>query len=99
MRTPTRPIGGSVDLAGLLLKTAAYGLLRFGIPLFPHASLEIAPLAMWLGVIGVVYGAVIAFSQNDLKRLSRIPASATWASSSSASTPAPKQALIGVVIR
>jgi NADH-quinone oxidoreductase subunit M len=63
------PVGGSVDLAGILLKTAAYGLLRFGIPLFPHASLEIAPLAMWLGVAGVIYGAVIAFSQNDIKRL------------------------------
>ena len=63
------PVGGSVDLAGLLLKTAAYGLLRFGIPLFPHASLEIAPIAMWLGVIGVAYGAVIAFSQTDIKRL------------------------------
>ncbi len=63
------PVGGSVDLAGILLKTAAYGLLRFGIPLFPHASLEIAPVAMWLGVIGVAYGAVIAFSQTDIKRL------------------------------
>ncbi len=63
------PVGGSVDLAGILLKTAAYGLLRFCIPLFPHASIEIAPLAMWLGVAGVVYGAVIAFSQNDIKRL------------------------------
>jgi NADH-quinone oxidoreductase subunit M len=63
------PVGGSVDLAGILLKTAAYGLLRFGIPLFPHASLELAPLAMWLGVAGVIYGAVIAFSQNDIKRL------------------------------
>jgi NADH-quinone oxidoreductase subunit M len=63
------PVGGSVDLAGILLKTAAYGLLRFGIPLFPHASLEIAPLAMWLGVARGIYGAVIAFSQNDIKRL------------------------------
>ena len=63
------PISGSVDLGGLLVKTAAYGLLRFGIPLFPHASAEIAPLAMWLGVIGIAYGAVVAFSQNDLKRL------------------------------
>ncbi len=63
------PVGGSVDLAGILLKTAAYGLLRFGIPLFPHASLEIAPIAMWLGVAGVAYGAVIAFSQTDIKRL------------------------------
>ncbi len=63
------PVGGSVDLAGILLKTAAYGLLRFGIPLFPHASLDIAPIAMWLGVAGVAYGAVIAFSQTDIKRL------------------------------
>ena len=63
------PVGGSVDLAGILLKTAAYGLLRFGIPLFPHASIEIAPIAMWLGVAGVAYGAVIAFSQTDIKRL------------------------------
>jgi NADH-quinone oxidoreductase subunit M len=63
------PVGGAVDLAALLLKTAAYGLLRFGIPLFPHASAEIAPIAMWLGVVGVVYGAVIAFAQTDIKRL------------------------------
>ncbi len=63
------PVGGSVDLAGILLKTAAYGLLRFAVPLFPHASADIAPIAMWLGVIGVVYGAVIAFAQTDIKRL------------------------------
>lgn len=63
------PTSGAADVAGLLLKTGAYGLLRFGIPLFPNASLEIAPFAMWMGVVGVVYGAVVAFSQHDIKRL------------------------------
>jgi NADH-quinone oxidoreductase subunit M len=63
------PTAGSVVLAGVLLKTAAYGLLRFLLPLFPHASVEFAPIAMWLGVFGIVYGAVCAFGQNDIKRL------------------------------
>ncbi|MBI6549002.1 NADH-quinone oxidoreductase subunit M [Xenorhabdus lircayensis] len=63
------PTAGSVDLAGILLKTAAYGLLRFGLPLFPQASAEFAPIAMWLGVIGIFYGAWMAFSQTDIKRL------------------------------
>ena len=63
------PTAGSVDLAGILLKTAAYGLLRFGLPMFPHASAQFAPVAMWLGVLGIIYGAVLAFSQNDVKRL------------------------------
>jgi NADH-quinone oxidoreductase subunit M len=56
-------------LAGVLLKTAGYGLLRFGVPLFPNASLEFAPIAMWLGVIGIFYGAVMACAQTDIKRL------------------------------
>jgi len=63
------PTAGSVDLAGILLKTAAYGLLRFGLPLFPHASAEFAPIAMWLGVIGIIYAALMAFAQTDIKRL------------------------------
>ena len=63
------PTAGSVDLAGILLKTAAYGLLRFGIPFFPNASLEFAPIAMWLGVLGIIYGAVLAVAQTDIKRL------------------------------
>jgi len=63
------PTAGSVDLAGLLLKTAAYGLLRFSLPLFPHASQEIAPLMMALGLVGIVYGALLAFAQHDLKRM------------------------------
>lgn len=63
------PTAGSVDLAGILLKTAAYGMLRFAIPFFPHASQEIAPIAMWLGVFGIIYGAFAAYSQDDIKRL------------------------------
>ncbi|TXH03108.1 MAG: NADH-quinone oxidoreductase subunit M [Nevskiaceae bacterium] len=63
------PTAGSVDLAGILLKTAAYGLLRFGLPLFPHASADFAPIAMWLGVVGIIYAALMAFAQTDIKRL------------------------------
>ncbi len=63
------PTAGSVDLAGLLLKTGAYGMIRFVIPLFPHAARAFAPIAMWLGAAGVIYGAILAFSQTDLKRL------------------------------
>ena len=63
------PTAGSVILAGLLLKTGAYGLLRFVIPLFPRAAHEFTPVAMVLAAVGIVYGAVMAFSQTDLKRL------------------------------
>jgi len=63
------PTAGSVILAGLLLKTGAYGLIRFAVPLFPEASRAFAPVAMLLGTIGILYGAVLAFAQTDLKRL------------------------------
>ncbi|MGK0375180.1 MAG: NADH-quinone oxidoreductase subunit M [Arenicella sp.] len=63
------PTAGSVILAGILLKTGAYGLIRFTVPLFPNAALEFAPIAMTLGVAGIIYGAVMAFSQSDFKRL------------------------------
>ncbi len=63
------PTAGSVILAGILLKTGAYGLIRFTVPLFPQSSLDFAPIAMGLGVAGVIYGAVLAFSQHDFKRL------------------------------
>jgi NADH-quinone oxidoreductase subunit M len=63
------PTAGSVVLAGLLLKTGAYGMIRFVLPLFPAAAGEIAPWAMWLGVAGILYGALLAFAQADLKRL------------------------------
>ena len=63
------PTAGSVILAGLLLKTGAYGLLRFVLPLFPGAVASIAPIVMVIAVIGIIYGAVLAFGQTDLKRL------------------------------
>lgn len=63
------PTAGSLILAGLLLKTGAYGMLRFVVPLFPEAVREVAVPAMVLGVAGIIYGAVMAYSQTDLKRL------------------------------
>ncbi len=63
------PTAGSVILAGLLLKTGAYGLLRFVVPLFPQAAKAFAPVAMILAVIGILYGALLAFGQTDMKRL------------------------------
>jgi NADH-quinone oxidoreductase subunit M len=63
------PTAGSVVLAGLLLKTGAYGMIRFVLPLFPGPSRELAPLLMTVGVIGIIYGAVLAVGQTDLKRL------------------------------
>ena len=63
------PTAGSVILAGILLKTGAYGLIRFAVPLFPQAALDFSFVAMMLGVAGVVYGAVLAFAQTDFKRL------------------------------
>jgi NADH-quinone oxidoreductase subunit M len=63
------PTAASVLLAGILLKTGAYGLIRFTVPLFPEAAMEIAQVAMLLGAIGVVYGAIMAFAQDDFKRL------------------------------
>lgn len=63
------PTAGSLILAALLLKTGAYGLLRFIVPLFPSASVAFAPIGMALGVIGILYGAKLAFAQTDLKRL------------------------------
>ncbi|RKG29778.1 NADH-quinone oxidoreductase subunit M [Acinetobacter tianfuensis] len=63
------PTAGSVDLAGILIKTAAYGLLRFVIPFFPAASAQFADIAIILGLIGIFYGAWLAFQQTDMKRL------------------------------
>ncbi len=63
------PTAGSVILAGLLLKTGAYGILRFVLPLFPDTVKMITPVMMALAIAGIIYGAVLAFGQNDLKRL------------------------------
>jgi NADH-quinone oxidoreductase subunit M len=63
------PTAGSIIVAGLMSKTAAYGILRFVLPLFPHPATLIAPLMLLLGVAGILYGAKMAYGQNDLKRL------------------------------
>jgi NADH-quinone oxidoreductase subunit M len=63
------PTAGSLILAGLLLKTGAYGIIRFVLPLFPESAAAIGPWMILLGVIGIIYGALLAFSQTDLKRL------------------------------
>ncbi len=63
------PTAGSVLLAAVLLKTGAFGLMRFVLPLFPEASAAFAPVAMGLGVLAVLYGAKLAFAQDDMKRL------------------------------
>jgi NADH-quinone oxidoreductase subunit M len=63
------PTAGSVDLAGLVLKVGAYGMIRFLVPLFPKAALDFSDVAMGLAVAGIIYGAVLAFAQTDIKRL------------------------------
>jgi NADH-quinone oxidoreductase subunit M len=63
------PTGGSVILAGVLLKMGTYGFLRFALPLFPEAAVQAGPLLVGLAVSGVVYGAVVAMMQSDLKKL------------------------------
>jgi NADH-quinone oxidoreductase subunit M len=63
------PTAGSVILAAVMLKMGGYGFLRFCLPMFPDGARDLAPVMAWLGVIGVVYGALMALAQSDLKRL------------------------------
>jgi NADH-quinone oxidoreductase subunit M len=63
------PTAGSVILAGVMLKLGTYGILRFCVPLFPHAVKQAAPFIGALAIIGIVYGALVATVQHDLKRL------------------------------
>ena len=63
------PTAGSVILAGILLKLGGYGFLRFSLTLFPNASLELAPLIFWMSVIAIIYTSLIAYRQNDIKKL------------------------------
>ncbi|MCG6920574.1 MAG: NADH-quinone oxidoreductase subunit M [Acidobacteria bacterium] len=63
------PTAGSVILAGVLLKMGGYGFLRIAIPLFPEAAVRFAPLIGVLAVIGIIYGALVALVQPDLKKL------------------------------
>jgi len=63
------PTAGSVILAGVLLKMGAYGFLRFNLPLFPQATLQLAPWMALFAVIGIIYGALVAYAQHDVKKL------------------------------
>jgi len=63
------PTAGSVMLAGILLKMGTYGFVRFNLPLFPDASNYFAPYILVLSIIGIVYGALLALAQKDMKKL------------------------------
>lgn len=63
------PTAGSVILAGVLLKMGAYGFLRFNLPLFPQAAVQLAPWMAGLAVVGILYGAAVSFRQKDVKKL------------------------------
>jgi NADH-quinone oxidoreductase subunit M len=63
------PTAGSVILAGVLLKLGTYGFLRYNIPLFPQAAVQLAPWIALLAVIGIIYGAAVSYAQRDVKKL------------------------------
>ncbi len=63
------PTAGSVFLAGVLLKIGTYGFVRFSLPMLPDASAQAMPWILWLSVIGIIYGALVALVQADMKRL------------------------------
>jgi NADH-quinone oxidoreductase subunit M len=63
------PTAGSVVLAGVIIKMGAYGLIRFSFELFPQASVDLAPVLLVLAIIGILYGAIVAAMQKDLKRI------------------------------
>lgn len=63
------PTAGSVFLAGILLKIGTYGFVRFSIPMLPGAATAAMPILLWLAVIGIMYGALVALVQTDIKRL------------------------------
>ncbi|MGE0766150.1 MAG: NADH-quinone oxidoreductase subunit M [Hyphomicrobiaceae bacterium] len=63
------PTAGSVILAGILLKMGGYGFLRFSVPMFPVASVDLAPLVFTLSVVAIVYTSLVALAQEDMKKL------------------------------
>jgi NADH-quinone oxidoreductase subunit M len=63
------PTGATIILAGILAKTGAYGLLRFTVPMFPEVISDVAPFVMGIGAASILYGAVLACAQTDIKRL------------------------------
>jgi NADH-quinone oxidoreductase subunit M len=63
------PTAGSVILAGILLKIGTYGFVRFSLPMLPDATAQCMPWILWLSVVGILYGALVALVQTDIKRL------------------------------
>lgn len=63
------PTAGSVILAGILLKIGTYGFVRFSIPMLPDATAAVMPCLLWISVVGIIYGALVALAQSDIKRL------------------------------
>ncbi len=63
------PTAGSVILAGVLLKMGTYGFVRFAMPLFPDSTIEFTPYLLILCVVGIIYGALVAMMQKDMKKL------------------------------
>jgi NADH-quinone oxidoreductase subunit M len=63
------PTAGSVILAGVLLKMGTYGFIRFNIPLFPEAAVQMAPWMALFATIGILYGAAVSYAQRDVKKL------------------------------
>ena len=63
------PTAGSVILAGVLLKIGTYGFLRFSLPMLPSGAVACMPWLLWLSVAGIIYGALVALAQSDIKRL------------------------------
>jgi NADH-quinone oxidoreductase subunit M len=63
------PTAGSVILAGVLLKIGVYGFLRFNVPMLPDATAHVMPWMLWLAAAGIVYGALVALAQSDMKKL------------------------------
>ena len=63
------PTAGSVILAGILLKMGGYGFLRFSLPMFPLASVDLAPFVFTLSVVAIVYTSLVALAQEDIKKL------------------------------
>jgi NADH-quinone oxidoreductase subunit M len=63
------PTAGSVFLAGILLKIGGYGFVRFSIPMLPEATAVCMPYVLWLSAAGIIYGALVALAQSDMKRL------------------------------
>ena len=83
------PIGGAVLLVGVLDKVGTFGILRYCLPLFPDASRYFAPVVLVLAVVGILYAALLAIGQNDLKRLVAYTSIAHFGFIGSASSPSP----------